>query len=124
MIVRRQSKSPSRKAGSGTPALSADRAALVGRMWRAADAQVREIEDRLAQEAPEPDARERDARLLAVLARTLRELSALEAPKQKQTAAPADDDAVPRDLDELRRSLARKLEALIAGRTADIPDGP
>jgi hypothetical protein len=94
-------------------------------MWRAADAQVQEIENRLLQESQEPLERERDARVLAVLAKTLRELAALDETKQlKQTAAPADDDAVPRDMDELRRSLARKLEALVAGREADLPDEP
>ena len=104
---------------------SNDRAALVKRMWRAADAQVREIEHRLSRDAPRPLDRERDARVLAVLAKTLRELSALDESKQsKRTIAPADDDAVPRDMGELRRSLARKLEALVAGRGADIPDEP
>ena len=104
---------------------SADRAALVKRMWRAADAQVQEIENRLLQESQEPLERERDARVLSVLAKTLRELSALDETKQrKQTAAPADDDSVPRDIDELRRSLARKLEALVTGGTAAVSDEP
>ena len=102
--------------------LGGNRSALVKRMWRTAEAQVREIEKRLASNPPEPLERERDARVFAVLAKTLRELSALDESKQdKQTIAPADDDAVPRDMDELRRSLARKLEALVAGETAALP---
>ena len=102
--------------------LSGDRAALVKRMWRAADTQVREIENRLLRDAPEPLERERDARVLAVLAKTLRELSALDETREdKQTVTPVDDDAVPRDMGELRRSLARKLEALVAGGSAALP---
>jgi hypothetical protein len=105
--------------------LSGDRAEVVNRMWRAAEAQVRDIEERLLGDAAAPLERERDARVLAVLAKTLRELSALDSAKSKtRELAPADDDAVPRDMDELRRSLARKLEALIAGRKTDTPGGP
>ena len=96
-----------------------DRASLVKRMWSAADLHVREIEQRLRDDAPVPDDRERDARVLSVLARTLRELSALDAGNPE--AAPDDDDAVPRDVDELRRSLARKLEALVARSAAGLP---
>ncbi len=132
MIARPKRKTPlRRKAGavktesSFKPQPSGDRTALIKRMWRAADAQVQEIENRLLHETPAPLERERDARVLAVLAKTLRELSALDETKQrKQTAAPADDDAVPRDMDELRRSLARKLEALVAGGTAALPREP
>ena len=104
------------------PKPSGDRTALIKRMWRAADAQVQEIENRLLQDSRKPLERERDARMLAVLARTLRELAALDETKQrKQTAASADDEAVPRDMDELRRSLARKLETLIAEGSAALP---
>ncbi|HTS40751.1 MAG TPA: hypothetical protein VMH84_09460 [Xanthobacteraceae bacterium] len=110
-------------AGTGAEP-AGNRTALIKRMWRAADAQVSEIEHRLLCEKPEPSERERDARVLAVLAKTLRELSALDETTQDQQAAPADDDAVPRDMDELRRSLARKLEALVGGEAADLPGEP
>jgi hypothetical protein len=126
VIARSHRKSPPRRksgAARPDPELSGNRSALVKRMWRAAEAQVREIENRLLQDSPEPLERERDARVLAVLAKTLRELSALEEIKpNKRTLAPADDDAVPRNMDELRRSLARKLEALVAGGTTAVPD--
>lgn len=62
---------------------------------------------------------ERRARTLASLARTLRELSQLEPAKTKPKA---DDDAIPRDLDELRRELARRLDGLIADAKAVHPD--
>ena len=143
MIAQPKSKSPTRPKATAAktespPKPSGNRTALIKRMWRAADAQVQEIENRLLQESREPLERERDARMLAVLARTLRELSALDETKQrKQTAASADDEAVPRDfprdfsrdfsrdfprdMDELRRSLARKPETLIAEGTAALP---
>ncbi len=55
---------------------------------------------------------ERRARTLASLARTLGEVTRLRAGQQK--AKPADNDAVPRDLDEFRRTLSRRLEQLVA----------
>ena len=121
MIARiKNSKPARRKIDAATPARprtlepTGDRAVLIQRMWRTADAQVQEIENRLLNDSQEPPERERDACVLAVLAKTLRELSALDETKQrKQTAAPADDDAVPRDIDELRRSLASKLETTL-----------
>jgi len=59
---------------------------------------------------------ERRARTLASLARTLGEVTRLRAGQEKVKAA--DDDAVPRDLDEFRRTLSRRLEQLVAGPTA------
>jgi AcrR family transcriptional regulator len=105
--------------------LSGDRVALVSRLWRTAEAQVREIEERLALNRQQPDERERDARTLAVLVKTLRELSALDDAKDaaKRGTAPQantdDDDAGPRDIDEFRRELARRMDAIVAARTAD-----
>jgi hypothetical protein len=98
----------------------AARGLLVKRLWRAAEAQVGDIEQRLAAAGQEPPERERDARLLAVLVKTLRELAAFD---QAHSAAqsrtePADDDAGPRDMDEFRRELARKIDAIIAERDA------
>lgn len=62
------------------------------------------------------------ARVLASLARTLKEVMRLrsEAGGADDTAKAADDDAVPRDLDEFRRELSRRLEGMVEGR-AEIP---
>ncbi len=68
------------------------------------------------------------ARVLASLARTLKEVMRLrgetrvagEGAEGKSRAA--DDDAVPRDLDEFRRELSRRLEGMVAA-AAPIPDG-
>lgn len=100
------------------PRLRGERKSIIRRVWRTAEAQVREIELRLAQPASEPDERERDARLLAVLVKTLRELSALDAAgRESNKQTEPEDDPVPRDLDEFRRELARKMDAIISRRT-------
>ena len=55
---------------------------------------------------------ERRARTLASLARTLTEVTRLRAAdKQVKTE---DDDALPRNLDELRRTLSQRLEKMVA----------
>lgn len=117
---------PPRRATVETPDT---RRLLVNRLWSTASRQVREIEERLAMrgcaegEASEGSDRERDARTLAVLVKTMRELAALDqaasaaqppAPPQADTAD--DDDPVPRDIDEFRRELTRRINAFIADR--------
>ena len=60
------------------------------------------------------------ARVLASLARTLKEVMRLREQERgagDDTAKAADDDAVPRDLDEFRRELSRRLEGLVASAT-------
>ncbi|MGE0564711.1 MAG: hypothetical protein AB7O50_09380 [Pseudolabrys sp.] len=59
---------------------------------------------------------ERSARTLASLARTLRELSAMSGAQPTAETASDDDDAIPRDLDEFRRALARRIEAFVGER--------
>ena len=55
------------------------------------------------------------ARVLASLARTLKEVMRLrEQERGVEDKKAADDDAVPRDLDEFRRELSRRLEGLVA----------
>jgi hypothetical protein len=100
--------------------LKEERVHMVERMMRAAERQIREIEERLAGTQQEPGATERDARTLAVLARTMQSLTALDALHEKGPPKPKapKNESVPRSIDELRRSLARKLEAIIAERDA------
>ncbi|MEP9352061.1 hypothetical protein ABLE93_00530 [Xanthobacter sp. KR7-65] len=113
------------------PAGRPDRKGLLRRLWRAAERQINEIEDRLAR-AADPVAEdaapraaadtEKDARALAVLARTLRELSALEADARKMRKAKTQDDGI-RDLDSFRRELARRLDRLREGGDGAGPAG-
>ena len=101
-----------------------DRRSLVERMMRSAERQVAEIELRVG--APRHD-REKDARMLAVLARALRELTAVDALNKEleQEAGKTharNDDPVPEDIDEFRNELARRLEAVIAARAPERGD--
>jgi hypothetical protein len=95
---------------------AASRVALVGSIWRTAQKQVEHIEDRLDAAGLPLAERESNARMLAVVARTLRELAAVdEANKPRKNNPKNDDDELPpRNVDELRQALSRKLEAFIA----------
>jgi hypothetical protein len=108
---------PRRRAGPVRKLTRTDRArrTLVARLWRTANRQVREIERRLARGAEQqPSERDRAERTLAVLVKALRELNAHsdhDTAKQKDTGRD-DDNAIPRDLDELRHELARRVDAI------------
>jgi hypothetical protein len=102
-----------------------DRRSLVERMMRSAERQVAEIELRVG--APRHD-REKDARMLAVLARAMRELTAVDAlnrqlesaaknPNDTKQAPVVDDDPPPDDMDEFRNELARRIRAFVESRT-------
>ncbi|MGC1465562.1 MAG: hypothetical protein WA792_07500 [Pseudolabrys sp.] len=103
-----------------------DRISVIARIMRSAERQVAEIEKRIGTQDDQGD---RDARALALLARTIRELTAVDAMNRdmnrdmnRETAQQARgrhandeaSDSVPHDVDALRRSLARKLEEIIA----------
>jgi hypothetical protein len=113
---------PQRRAGVRVRHRAGSRAALVTRMWRTAERQVEEIEERLAAVGLELSERESNARTLAVVARTLRELSAVDAARTKEASKSDNDDPVPRDIDGLRQALADKLEAFVASRSAAVRD--
>ncbi|CAN5368697.1 hypothetical protein BH10PSE10_BH10PSE10_08140 [soil metagenome] len=82
---------------------------IVGNPLRMAPAQRIETESR--------------ARVLASLARTLKEVMRLrEQERAGDDTTKAADDDVPRDLDEFRRELSRRLEGLVACR-APLPAG-
>jgi hypothetical protein len=97
---------------------SRSRRALVARLWRTAERQVEEIEVRLKAAGLKVAEREGNARALAVVVRTLRELAAFDQAQKTRAkeSATDDDDAVPRDMDEFRRGLSRRIDALAAAR--------
>lgn len=93
------------------------RPALIARLWSTAERQVAEIETRLIEAGGDAATLERDAKTLSVLARTVRDLVALdEAGKAKNnrstTEVPDGEGEAPRDLDAFRRALAEKLEEI------------
>ncbi|MFC7399675.1 hypothetical protein ACFQU1_20905 [Chelatococcus sp. GCM10030263] len=114
-------KSPTRKPAMNlaeSPTPSGDRGALVSRLWHTAEAQLREVARHLKDGVAEPSEREKDARTLAVLVKTLRELIALEAERQAG-AAPSEEESDVRDLDDFRRELAERIDRLRQARDAD-----
>ena len=104
--------------------LSVGRKAVVTKLWRAAQRQLDAHEARLDEQPKGAATSEADAKALAVLARTVRELVALEA-TTKGREDKADDDLSPaaglRHVAELRKELARRLECIAAGGP---PSGP
>jgi hypothetical protein len=96
---------------------------IVSQLWRAAERQVNAVEARLLTLADEPLALEREAKTLGIIARTVRELLAIEEEKAKaKGAGKADDSNQPdaaRTVAEFRRELAEKLEQLRAERAGD-----
>lgn len=96
---------------------SRGRVGLIAKLWSTAERQVREIEKRLRIGGQEPTERERDARVLAITVRTLRELRALDAAQSQQEPASGDEQQYD-NLDDFRRELARKMDAIVALRTA------
>jgi hypothetical protein len=113
-LPRRQTKPRAGNALDSGPA----RRILVGRLWHTATLQVKEIQSRLNSMGQESS--ERDARALAVLVKTLRDLVAFdEANPATQTRTDSDDDDYgPRDINDFRRELARKMDAIVSRRTA------
>lgn len=113
----KQEKSPE----AADAASAGERALLVQRLWRAAQAQVNELERRLAGTLA-PEEREREARTMAVLVKTLREIGEFDGRCEERAATQADDagaaadanDDDPREIDEFRRELARRIEAIRA----------
>jgi len=102
---------------------NANRVALVERMWRTAERQVEAIEARLGASGLALTERESGARALAIVAKTLRELSTFRESANSRAKEPAidDDDDAPKDIEELRRALADKLERFAADRSGAVP---
>lgn len=102
----------------GGKAKAVSRQAVVKRLWRTADRQVGEIEARLVEAGGDPASLERDAKTLATLAKTIRDLVALDGEMNaKGKAAPAHDQRdEPRDFNEFRQRIAAKMAELVADR--------
>lgn len=110
-----------RKGAGEVPQSPEARMALAERIQAVAEREIAAVEQILATlGASDSSETEAAARTLASLARTLRELVHLDA--SQTTPEPVDDEPLPRDLDELRRALARRLDALVAEAKALCPD--
>jgi hypothetical protein len=99
------------------------RATVAARLWRATESHVKLLEARAARKDLPDAERERDARMVAIMAQAARDLVEADCearPAAEQAARPMpaptseDDDPVPEDIDEFRRRLAEKLDAIAA----------
>ncbi len=100
----------------GYPRAGTDRVALVARLQQSVEKQL-DVVDAIASSGQTRGEAERTVRMFAGLSRTLREMWRLDSP----LPAPDSEDDIPRDVDELRRELSRKLAALVAGRAGAVP---
>lgn len=109
------------------------RDALAARLWNAASRQVAQIEARLDAVADDADPaeRERDAKLMSIVVKTLHDLVRLDEAEQREAAATdrqmseAANEGGADEVDDLRRELARRIDRLRAGGdAAGLPLGP
>jgi hypothetical protein len=99
--------------------LSGSHVSLVARLYRTAERQACDIEERLARPQASTPAREREVRMLASLVQSVRTLSSLAPDGAGGAPAQAvDDDPVPKDIDAFRYALARRIRGFIDARNA------
>ncbi|MGL5447927.1 MAG: hypothetical protein ACRDBL_11515 [Rhabdaerophilum sp.] len=100
---------------------------VISQLWRMAERQVNAVEQRLVTLGDEPQALEREAKTLGLIARTVRELIAIDEEKAKaKSGGKGDEDNQPaanRALDDFRRELAEKLEQLRSERAGSCTVG-
>ena len=101
---------PASKVSPAEPALP-----YAARLQRIVDGQLAVIERTLKVMGPASSAEaERTARTLATISRTVQEIKATA--EGRMSSDEADDDPVPRDIDEFRRELARRIRGFIEAR--------
>jgi helix-turn-helix resolvase-like protein len=89
------------------------RAALFARAFRAAEWQMDSIEAAMKQLNATPAPFERNARALAMLNRSLRDVLILTKADETALANETDNNLIPRDMDQFRRELAQRIQRLV-----------
>lgn len=93
------------------------RAALALRIQKVVEREMTAVERLLDRDgASDQSASASNARALAGIARTLREVAILNKPDETMPLDEAKDDPIPRDIDEFRRELARRINAFVDAR--------
>jgi hypothetical protein len=106
------------------PVSAERRAALAARIQAVAEREMDVIERVVQVLGPADEAgAERVTRTLARVSRTLREVAALNQPDEVTPPDDADADPLPRDIDEFRNELARRIRGIIAARKAAAAGG-
>ena len=103
---------------SFTPVAPQQRLALALRMQETVEQELAAVQRVLDKVAPtKPDETEQCARTLASISHTLRDLAEIMQPEPVMSPADeTDNDSLPRDIDEFREELARRIRALIDAR--------
>ena len=108
---------PAPNGAIAAPVSPQQRAALAQRIQNVVEREMTVLERVVGVLGPSNEAAaERTAQTLAGISRTLREIAALNRPDEVTPPDEADDDPVPRDIDEFRNELARRIHALIDAR--------
>ena len=117
---------PTPPAANSAAAAAPDFAVLAASLQAAVERELKAVECVLGMLGPSDRGEsERMARTLASLARTLRQVALLNAGEEGMAANDSDDDPIPRDIDEFRRELARRIEAFVGERAdGEIPRQP
>lgn len=98
------------------PPVPADRVAIAARIATVVERELDAVERVLKVIGPNNQVEaERSARTLASIGRALREIAAFNE-SHEVTPDDADDDAVPRDIDEFRNELARRINEFVDAR--------
>lgn len=106
-------------AAGGDPISAERRAALAERIMTVVEQEMTVIERMVEKtETSDDSISDNNARMLAGIARTLREIAAFTQPDELAPPDETEDDSVPLDVDELRSELARRINALIDARSA------
>jgi hypothetical protein len=90
--------------------LAGSQVSLVARLYRTAERQALDIEQRLARPSASTPERERDLRMLTSLVQAVRALAAI-APAGNAKAE--EEETTPRDMDAFRNELARRIRGLV-----------
>jgi len=107
------------------PALAQQRAALAARIHNVVERELAVVERVVGLLGPADEAEaERTVRTLAGISRTLCDIAALNRPDEVTPPDDSDDDAIPRDIDEFRRELARRIRGLIDAERGGGSEGP
>jgi hypothetical protein len=117
---------PARPAAKRKPA-PRGRKAVIGKLWKAAQTQLETHEAHLAELPAGTAASEADAKTLATLARTVRELVALDSAAAGEGGRSEDDPSPAeglRRVEAIRSELARRLAALAAEDAATAGTAP
>lgn len=102
---------------SRAPVSPQQRAAIASRIQSAVERELAAVERVLdVVGAADPGEAERSARTLASISRTLREVAALNQPDEVTPPDDTDNDPIPRDIDEFRRELTRRIRNFIEAR--------